>query len=64
MILEEEQTWTERLRKSGGSWVLILTPEIREYLGIEVKDEDEILIVLKADKGRHGRFIGFGKNKG
>ena len=56
MMIEEGFVLKEKITKVGGSLVLTLTPEIREYL--QCTEED--ILVLKADKGKHGKFVGFG----
>lgn len=63
MKLEEGTCWTQKADKVGGSYVLILTPEMREYLGIDKDDNGDVWIIVKADKAsRKGhRFIGIGK---
>ncbi len=36
--------------------------ETKEYLEIErPKDGENIVVMIKADKGKHGKFLGFGK---
>lgn len=50
---------TVQIRPIGNSTFLLITPDMREYLGITEKNE----LVLKFDKGKHGPFIGIGKAK-
>lgn len=57
MELIENQNHKEEPRKVGGSDYFILTPEIKEYLGI--RQEDEYSIFFKTEKGKKGRFISF-----
>lgn len=60
MIIEEGQTWKVNSQKLGSSKGLVITRDMLDYLGIKDVNEDTVLIVaLKADKGRHGKFIAF-----
>jgi len=59
MMLEEGTIWEEDIYQVGGSFFLKLTPEIREYLEC-VGKEKEVHLILKADRGKHGKFIGIG----
>ncbi len=54
---KEGNTHNEKFQKFGGSTYLLISPEMREYLSVEDNGE----IVIKFDKGKHGRFIGIGK---
>lgn len=61
MIIEENQVWKEKLQAHGNSMALIISSDMMAYLGIE--RTDEIIIILKADHGKHGRFIGIGVDR-
>ena len=63
MEIKEGMTWEEKAMKVGGSYVVLLTPEIREYLGVSKDKDGDIELVLKADKGKHGHFLGIGVGK-
>ena len=47
----------EELRNWGGSIVLVLDPDLCEYL--QVKGGD--IVVLKCEDGKYGAFLGVGK---
>jgi len=55
MIIEENSTWKEKLQVHGNSKALVITSDIMEYLGIE--RADDIVLILKADTGKHGKFL-------
>jgi hypothetical protein len=61
MLFVEGTVFKQKLRKSGGSYFLPIPPEAILYLRLENNEEGDFLVVCKADKGKHGRFIGFGK---
>jgi len=61
--IQEGMRWTEKAMKVGGSYVVLLTPEIRDYLGVSKDKDGDIELVLKADKGKHGHFLGIGVEK-
>jgi hypothetical protein len=61
--IQEGMKWSEKAMKVGGSFVVLLTPEIREYLGTSKDKDGDIDLILKADKGKHGRFLGIGVEK-
>lgn len=44
------------LNEVGGSKYLLISKEILRYLGA---DEDGKKVIVKTDKGKHGRFIAF-----
>ena len=64
MILMENTTWRQPLRKTGTSVSLIISPAMLEYLGLErdcLKKGKLPIVICKADfSKRHGAFIGFG----
>jgi hypothetical protein len=47
-------------RLIGGSAYLLLSDDIISYLGF---DKEKQKLVLKFDKGKHGRFVGVGVGK-
>lgn len=57
--------WRDKLKKVGGSYVLFVSKDMLQYLGVTDEDKDpdleEVKVVCKADKGKHGAFIGLGK---
>lgn len=55
MELIENQTHKEIPRRIGGSDYFILSPEIKEFLG--VAQDAEFEIYFKTEKGKKGRFI-------
>jgi len=61
MIIEENSVWKEKLQAHGNSMALIISSDMMAYLGIE--RSDDIILILKADKGKHGRFIGIGVDR-
>jgi hypothetical protein len=61
--IKEGMKWSETAMRVGGSYVVLLNPEIREYLGVSKDKDGDIKLVLKADKGRFGRFLGIGVDK-
>ena len=63
MEIQEGMKWNEKAMKVGGSYVVLLTPEIRDYLGLSKDKDGDIGLILKADKGKHGRFLGIGVDK-
>lgn len=64
MEIYEGQIFIDHLKKVGSSYMLLVNSDLLEYLGIEKNaDGTPIKIRIKADKGKHGRFIGFGKAK-
>ena len=51
----------EKLRKKGESYYLLVSSDMIEYLGLETDKDGEYLVACKADKGKWGNFLGFGK---
>lgn len=44
----------------GGTTYLCVTREMKDYLNIKDDELSKVRIAIKADKGKHGRFFGFG----
>lgn len=63
MAYIEGSVVTAGLRKVNESYYVLFSPDMLDYLGInrETATQDDTL-VLKFDKGKHGRFIGIGKH--
>jgi hypothetical protein len=61
MELYDGFCWKEKLSKAGGSFTLVITKDILKYLELEPNEEGDIFVTCKADKGKHGKFLGFGK---
>jgi len=46
-----------KLRDIGGSIMLIIPKDLCTYLNLNVEDE----VIIREDKGKHGKFISFWK---
>ena len=59
--ITEGQVWVQKLQRWGGSYAFIVDKDAREFLGLEKNKDGDIEIEVKADKGKHGRFLAFFK---
>ncbi len=66
MIIQENQVWKERLGRMGDSYALLVSRDMLEYMGVTnvSPEKDKLVVVIKADNGKWGKFIGFGIDKG
>ena len=48
----------DKLKKYGNSWIFNFSEDYKDYLGIE--NPEEVELVVKMEKGKHGNFIGIG----
>lgn len=63
MELIEGTIVKQKTTRVNGSDYFLINKELKEYLGIE--NGSDVKLVIKLDKGKHGRFIcvGVEKNK-
>lgn len=59
--IEEGKTYEDKLQKTGGGYCLYFGQKMLEYLGIT--DPQNAKLIVKADKGKHGPFLGVGAVK-
>lgn len=61
MIIEKKFKWPVELRKNGGSYYILVTPEMLNWMGVtgEVKE-----VMLEADEKKHGKYIAVFKKEG
>ena len=61
MDIAEGQVWFDKPIRSGEGYAIYINKDMWEYLGVQ--DRDSVNLAFKADKGKHGRFIGIGVKK-
>jgi len=62
-LVEGQVYLHQKLIKNGNSFYLCIDKDMQEYLDIEKDKEGEFSILIKADKGKWGRFVGIGKDR-
>lgn len=60
MEILEGQLYPVELTKYGGSYFILINRDFLDYLGA---DPEKTKLIVKADKGKWGRYLGIGKDK-
>ena len=68
MIIEEGTTIKDKLRFNGGTAYIYLPDAIKNFLGItedeeKNKEKEPIIINIKFENGKHGRYISIWKSR-
>lgn len=62
MEISEGNEYLTKLRRQGESYYILVTPEMKDYLGLE-KPEEDVLIIKAENSRKWGHYFGIGKNK-